>query len=92
MPGQHVPRRVKDSKVEKLSTQLFDYQIELIKDLSKSTGWSNGIIYRYAIDYFIVCFKDSIKAKKVKGKNIKIPKELKKMTEPEIRELPEFKV
>lgn len=88
MSGQHAPTRVSGAKLEKVSTQLFDYQKDIIKQLSLTTGWSRGIFYRYAVDYFIVCFKDSIKAKKIKGQNLKIPEELDKMTEEEIRDLP----
>ena len=82
MPPKHIPRRVRGAKAEKISTQLFDYQIRLIKELSKTTGWSNGIVYRYALDYFIVCFKNTFKAR-----GITLPEELMAMSERELREL-----
>lgn len=88
MAGQQTPRRVRNSKIVKVSTQLFDYQKEIIDQLSLTTGWSRGVFYRYAVDYFIVCLKDSIKAKKIRGQNLKIPEELDNMTEEEIRDLP----
>ena len=84
MALKHVPRRVKDAELRKLSTQLFDYQIEMIGRLSKSTGWSNGIIYRYAIDYFLVGFKNTFKQK-----DIELPESLEAMDEREFRKLSE---
>lgn len=75
MPGRQIPKTVAGAKPEKLSTQLFDYQIELVNQLSgKSPSWSSGIIYRAALDYFIILF-----SKEIEGFGIEIPGELKRV-------------
>lgn len=79
-----VPRRVKKASLKKLSTQLFDYQIDLIKELSQKTGISQGIIYRYALDWFLIGFRETVKNK---TSETPYPKELNRFTQKRFKQL-----
>ena len=86
MAGRTVPTRVSNAKLEKISIQLFDYQKQIIKELSERTGIPISVIYRYSVDYFIVAFKGTLSRL-----GTKVPKDLVKLSEKEMRELLEFR-
>jgi hypothetical protein len=87
MAARGVTSRVANAQLKKLSTILFDYQIDVIVALSKRTGIPEARIYRYAIDYFVVKFKKTLQKRK-----IYIPKELVHLSEKKLRQFAEINV
>lgn len=72
---QNTPGRVKDADLKKFSTQLFDYQIETLRQLSQRRGNPTTVLSRFAFDLFIVAYRDYLRKY-----NISVPKELTTIT------------